>query len=501
MKRYSFIIFLLLSVIRVQAQNIVAAEYFFDADPGVGMGTAISIGLPASTVNFTASIPTASLSSGFHTLAVRTKDENNLWSLFETRAIYISSFTSDAAPITHAEYFIDADPGIGLATPINIGASGNVVSFTTIIPAASLTQGFHILAIRTRNADGQWSLFETRAFYINNSATDAAAITAAEYFIDSDPGTGNGTAINIGSSGNTVTFTALVPTTSLAGGFHTLAIRTRNTDGEWSLFETRPFYISSQTTDMGIITAAEYFIDTDPGVGNGSSLAINSPGNTVNQMFIANVPAGTSNGQHRLAIRTRDANGIWSLFEVSEFTVSGFLPLEWISFTGRKVNGKVALKWITDNEINTSHFDVERSTNGIAFSKIGEVAAANRSGMHHYNFDDLQPHKGLNYYRLKQIDRDGRSKYSIIVQVLFYGYGDMLIVYPNPAKHVLNIRLDGYAGNPMINIYNEGGQLVKQERLKADVSNTIITSKLAAGRYTIQISDGRKVGSAHFIKE
>lgn len=104
---------LLLAIFSSQAQNITAAEYFFDSDPGMGNGISLSVGPAGETINFTASISTASLSSGFHTLAIRTRDANNLWGAFESRAVYVSGTVSNAANINAAEYFIDADPGAG----------------------------------------------------------------------------------------------------------------------------------------------------------------------------------------------------------------------------------------------------------------------------------------------------------------------------------------------------------------------------------------------------
>src|SRR5205085_279714 len=107
------------------------------------------------------------------------------WGLFETRGFYISGSTADAANITAAEYFLDADPGAGNGIAASVGASGPVVNFTAVIPQ-SLPPGFHFLAIRTKGTDGKWGLYESRGFYISSSTADAANVTAAEYFIDTD---------------------------------------------------------------------------------------------------------------------------------------------------------------------------------------------------------------------------------------------------------------------------------------------------------------------------
>ncbi len=299
------------------AANITAAEYFFDADPGDGNGTALPVGASGAVVNFTANIPT-SLASGFHFLAIRVKGSDGQWGLFEKRGFYISSSTADAANITAAEYFFDTDPGVGNATALSVGTTGVVVNFTTAIPT-SLSAGFHFLAIRVKGSDGKWGHYEKRGFYVSTAAVDASNITAAEYFFDADPGAGNATPTSVGTSGAVVNFTANLPA-SLSQGFHFLAIRTKGADGKWGLYEKRGFYVSTTATDMSNIVAAEYFIDADPGIGNGTALTISTPGPTVTQTFLVPEPSLTL-GQHYLSIRVKDANGIWSLYEYDTLSI------------------------------------------------------------------------------------------------------------------------------------------------------------------------------------
>src|SRR5258705_3493672 len=280
MKRLIILLVMSFLIITARSQNITAAEYFIDTDPGVGNGVAITVSTPGAIVNFTASVSTASLSAGFHFLAIRVKDANGVWGLYEKRGFYISSSTTDAANIPAAEYFFDADPGVGSGTATPVGASGAVVNFAPVIPTA-LAAGFHFLAIRVKGSDGIWGLYEKRGFYISSSTTDAANITAAEYFLDTDPGVGNSTPVSDRASGAVVNFTAAIPT-ALSAGFHFLAIRTKGSDGIWGLYEKRGFYVSSSTADAANITAAEYFFDADPGVGNGTATSVGASGAVVN---------------------------------------------------------------------------------------------------------------------------------------------------------------------------------------------------------------------------
>ena len=296
--------------------NIVGAEYFFDADPGNGNGIPIAVTAGVS-VNFTVSLPT-SLSSGFHFLAIRTKGANGKWGVFESRGFYVTGSTSNSPNITAAEYFFDSDPGNGNATPIAVTA-GASVNFTVSLPV-SLSPGFHFLAIRTKGVNGKWGVFEARGFYVTGSTTDVPTITKAEYFFDTDPGVGSGVNIPI-TAGATPNFTVSLPTIALAPGFHFLAIRAKRADGKWGIFESRGFYVSPIVANAADIVAAEYFIDgVDPGEGNGLPLTVTTPGPTVNQTFVIML-SGVPTGARKLNLRVKDANGIWSAIETSDFNV------------------------------------------------------------------------------------------------------------------------------------------------------------------------------------
>jgi hypothetical protein len=318
MKRLFTLLLMIFFIATARSQNITAAEYFIDTDPGRGNGVPVTVSTPGTIVNFTAAVATTALPPGFHFVAIRTKDATGTWGLFETRGFYISSSTTNAANITAAEYFFDADPGPGNGTATSVGTTGSVVNFVAVIPT-SLSSGFHFLAIRTKGADGIWGLFETRGFFISSSTADAANIVAAEYFFDTDPGMGNGISASVGATGSVVNFTATIPT-SLSAGFHFLAIRVKGQDGIWGLFETRGFYISSSTADAANVVAAEYFFDTDPGSGNATSTSVGTTGSVVN--FTATIPTSLPAGFHFLAIRVKGQDGIWGLFEKRGFYIS-----------------------------------------------------------------------------------------------------------------------------------------------------------------------------------
>ena len=221
-------------------------EYFFDTDPGVGNAINIDV-TDAATINETLSLPISSLTSGFHILHMRTKNNINKWSLYSRQTFYIANFSSALNnTITEAEYFFDTDPGIGNAQPLTI-SSGTSVDDNFSIPLNALSNGIHILHIRVKNNLNQWSLYGRQVFYkspqINNNT-----IVAAEFFIDTDPGVGNGTTITF-TPGAIVDETLNIPIpNNLSAGDHILHIRVQSSNGKWSLY-ARPQFTSTLTND------------------------------------------------------------------------------------------------------------------------------------------------------------------------------------------------------------------------------------------------------------
>jgi hydrogenase maturation factor len=281
------------------AQNIINAEYFYDTDPGVGNGIALSVGTPSDSVDFNATISTTGLSRGYHLLYVRTQDDSYRWSLHQARRIYINELK-----IIATEYFYDNDPGVGNGTSIPVTATLDSISFNATVNTTGLSRGHHLLYVRTKDNNGKWSLHQPRRIYINE-----LKITAAEYFYDTDPGVGNGISIPVTATLDSISFNATVNTTGLSRGYHLLYLRTKDNNGKWSLHQPRRIYINELK-----ITAAEYFYDNDPGVGNGTSIAVTATLDSISFNATVNT-TGLSRGYHLLYLRTKDNNGKWSLHQ------------------------------------------------------------------------------------------------------------------------------------------------------------------------------------------
>lgn len=188
------------------------------------------------------------------------------------------------------EVTMDGDPGHGKGVQYN--SQSEVANLT--VSLSEMSEGAHIISFRVKDSEGNWSTTITRVLYITNPET----FDFMEYFVDEDPGAGNGTPLML-SSGNTITF--YVATSNLSIGLHTLYIRTGERGGAWGTAIALPFYVTSNNLSI------EWFYDVDPGVGKGNRA---EPDSETNVVFIPTT--GLSTGAHLLSIRSVDNAGRWS---------------------------------------------------------------------------------------------------------------------------------------------------------------------------------------------
>ena len=310
------------TLINPSNKNITKIEYFIDIDPGFGSGTQLSTSLANSTsTNFI--IPLTAVANGFHNLIIRVCDDQNKWSLTHTVPFYKTPplINQTNKNITKIEYFVDTDPGFGNGNQLST-THANSTSTDFNIPLSSLGNGFHTLYIRVKDDQNIWSLTHTMPFYKTPITINALNknITKVEYFIDTDPGFGNGSQLN-SNLANNISTNINIPLTlsSVGNGIHTLYIRVKDDQNSWSLTHNVPFYIIPQLTSNKVINQLEYFVDTDPGLGNGTTVptTINS---NISQNFIVDL-SSLSNSFHRLYIRAKDNLNQWSLTQLDTFRI------------------------------------------------------------------------------------------------------------------------------------------------------------------------------------
>ncbi|MEP7377463.1 MAG: T9SS type A sorting domain-containing protein [Chitinophagaceae bacterium] len=186
-------------------------------------------------------------------------------------------------------------------------------------------------------------------------------------------------------------------------------------------------------------------------------------------------------------------SGITSFSPFGVGSPGSTLPVNLLSFSGKPVPGGALLEWKTDNEINASHFDIQRSTDGSNYILVGNISAANTPGTHEYSFTDPVQFSKTTYYRLKQVDIDGRFIYSTVVVFAAQQKRDAVSVYPNPFVSQANLTVQlSHAGKTNFSLMDNNGKMVRkwQQDLPAGTTAMIINLEgLPAGLYHLELKD------------
>jgi hypothetical protein len=178
------------------------------------------------------------------------------------------------------------------------------------------------------------------------------------------------------------------------------------------------------------------------------------------------------------------------------------LPVELLNFSAKNSdNQQVAISWETASEKNNAAFDVQKSSNGKSFKTFATVKGkVNSSEKQSYSLLDETPSVGHNYYRLRQVDTDGKETFSKVNYVWIAAEKGILHVYPNPAKANLTIECEKATD---VTIVNALGQVVKTVALRDGLlgqSPNIVITDLAEGIYFVKAVVNGSVETVQFVK-
>lgn len=170
---------------------------------------------------------------------------------------------------------------------------------------------------------------------------------------------------------------------------------------------------------------------------------------------------------------------------------STMLPIQLSSFTASGTKNGNELTWETRSEATSDHFDIETSRDGVHFVKLGEKKAMGFSStLQTYSYTHNATAAGTYYYRLKQVDIDGKFTYSKIVQADIHEAATYTI-YPNPATDHFVLRHKLASGHETVQIATSRGTAVHQTKLTKGSSQTTISQlNLGKGMYFVTIIDG-----------
>ncbi|MBC7872677.1 MAG: T9SS type A sorting domain-containing protein [Ferruginibacter sp.] len=171
------------------------------------------------------------------------------------------------------------------------------------------------------------------------------------------------------------------------------------------------------------------------------------------------------------------------------------VPIKLISFSAERRAGISYLKWITDNEQNVDHFDVQRSYDALNFSTIGNLSARNSGAQEQYFFEDHSALNGFAYYRIRSVDIDRKTSYSKIAVVSETVLPANSFVVLNPVRDAITVfNKTGDAGSFDYRLFNSSGQLcLKGNIYMNNNGGTVLPlpSQTAAGIYVLELSNDR----------
>ena len=212
------------------------------------------------------------------------------------------------------------------------------------------------------------------------------------------------------------------------------------------------------------------------------------------------------NGSVNSGSRTLIWSGITSFSEFTGVGIGTALPIELLDFSAEPTDKVVNLKWITSSEINNSHFTVERSTDGVTFSKVLEMpGAGNSNTIRTYKAVDESPAMGVSYYRLKQTDFNGDFTYSEWVVVNFTGNEEISLqsVFADRSTGNVFIRCTNPENqNVNVQIFDSGGRIIHSSTQMAASTNwngSVNVGNLSKGTYVVRVIIAGKMLHGRFI--
>ena len=169
-----------------------------------------------------------------------------------------------------------------------------------------------------------YRIFTILVFVCLLNSIHGQEIVGIEYHIDSIPVNEDGTPLNLGQSSQQIEQTFNVDLSSIGNGVHSIYIRVKNNAGIWSLYEKKTFYVMEGFSNPEI-TEIEYCFDSIPANGSGTQLNLGQSASQIEQSYTIDLGA-VGTGIHTLYIRTRDNQGVWSLYQKKTFYVINGLP-------------------------------------------------------------------------------------------------------------------------------------------------------------------------------
>lgn len=180
---------------------------------------------------------------------------------------------------------------------------------------------------------------------------------------------------------------------------------------------------------------------------------------------------------------------------------SASVPVTMLSLKALRHVKQVTLNWSTATEANSSHFVAEKSVNGVEFTEIGRVKAAGISNiLRSYTLNDIKPIMGWNYYRIKEVDVDGRFMFSQVAAINFNTKESMAVIYPNPTSGNITLNIANTTTTFTYSLFDAQGKWVMSKNVTG-AQTVIPMAELAPANYVLKLTDNnREIQSFKILK-
>lgn len=305
---------------------------------------------------------------------------------------------------------------------------------------------------------------------------------------------------NVPGGGNTNSDDMVVTVDGNSGPFKITVPNASTTFGSGSL-QIVKWNVANTNAAPVKCTLVNILLSVDGGITFPTVLAANTPNDGIQAVPI---PLFTNTITHA-RIKIEAAANIFFDISDADFAIEGSLPLRWVSFNAQKVNdGSALLKWSVANKVNNNHFEIERSSDALHFTELSSISAGKNSPLvQTYSYTDIQLPSGTIYYRIKQVDNDGKYSYTNIAKIDFDAHAISWRVAPNPASDHATILFNANATN--VNVYlNDGSGKVIYRNILPSINTgsqlTIPFSNLSKGVYVLRVETGNEIRTEKIIK-
>lgn len=389
--KVGLVAFCLLLVSSLAQAQLIAAEYFLNIDPGEGAATSIASPIDGSfngnIEQISLEVDISALGVGQHVAFVRFQESGGKWGMPKGIVFTINNDQELIFAVTEAEYYFNNDPGEGNGTPFMTATDGSFGDYLETVSEEvqlnGLQEGSNVVYVRFKDANGAWSVPRGQSFQVDNRAEEIATIRGAEYFINTDPGPGNGTMIAAPVDGifdeKIEDIDLDITLNGLSAGKHTVFTRFQKSNGSWGAKRGFTFSVADGEEESLTITGAEFFVNEDPGEGNGTALVSPVDGafdEAVEELAASFDVTSYGVGRHFAYFRVRGSNGKWGPARGVPFLVENIVFINQAEYffdsdpgQGKGTPITVSKDGNFDSALEEIELDIDLSESGLA---VGE---------------------------------------------------------------------------------------------------------------------------------